>query len=332
MWDQLQHRLVCPACHTALHWEVSEKTGARIQEGRASCQTCHSDYPVHRGIGVFLSPLVRPADLWEGANRDVAAFLKNEPERVRALMEEPIESLNPTDQFVRGLVLEERKDFRRAKVAIDLATRGMYAASYWSAWQSQIRFVKRQLSHCQGPVVDIASGTGILLEAVISGSTEEFVGTDISPRVLMRDALVLGSLGLDERLSLLAFDAKQTPFADQSVPTLVTNVGFANIENPDALLSELRRIVADRLLAITLFYPEEEGANTEEIRRLKLDPLMFRSHALAQFEEAGFNVKVLNSQRARAEPTPRGQIMTEVQPDRLPAVGTDVELCTVVAT
>jgi uncharacterized protein YbaR (Trm112 family) len=331
MLERLTRLLVCPACHGSLDWDVSEKTKARIREGSASCGKCGMTYPVHREIGVFLTSLPKPDDLWEEANREIASFLENQPARVRRLMEAPLESLNPTDQLVRGLVHEERKEFGPAKIAIDLANEGMYAPEYRSAWTSQMRFVREQLTRGRGPVIDLASGMGSLLEFLLPDATEQFVGTDVSPRILMRDRTVLGSQGLGERLSLLAFDARRTPFADRSVPTLVTNAGLANIEAPGSLLAELRRVVADRLLAITVFYPEDEGANAEEIRRLKLDSLMYRGPAVQQLERAGFRVQVLNSQRAKAHPTPRGEIMSEVKPDRLPVVETEVEWCTLLA-
>jgi len=331
MRDQLRRLLVCPACHGPLRWKVSEKAGGRIQEGSARCTECDVAYPVHRGIGVFLTSLPKPEDLWDEANREIASFLRDEPERVRKLMEAPLEALNPTDQFVRGLLLEERKEFGPAKIATDLAVEGMYPVQYRTAWTSQMRFVKQQLARGRGPVVDLASGMGMLLEFLLPEATEQFVGTDVSPRVLIRDQTVFRSLGLGERLSLLAFDARRSPFADRSVPTLITNVGLGNIENPGSLLKELRRVVADRFLAITVFFPEEEGPNAEEIRRLKLDSLSYRGSAMARFEEAGFRVQMHNSQKVTARPTPRGKIMSEIQPDRLPVVETEVEWCTLVA-
>lgn len=280
---------------------------------------------------MFLESSQGPGDLWEEANGEIAAFLRNEPTRVRRLMESPLESLNPTDQLVRGFVLEEHKDFRQARIALQLANEGMYAPGFRSAWKSQVRFVKERLTGLRDPVVDLATGMGSLLEIVLPATTHQFVATDVSPRVLLRDKQAFDALGLGSQLSFLAFDARHPPFAGGSVPTLITNVGLANIESPGALLRELRRVVRDEFMAISLFYPEEEGPNSEMIHRLKLDPLMFRSSALQQFEEAGFSVRVHNSQKVTARPTPKGEIMSEVQPDRLPVVETEVEWCTLVA-
>lgn len=329
--EQLTRLLVCPACHGSLQWVFFQRRGDRIQEGKAICGVCRSDYPVHQGIAVFLTTLPKPEDLWNEADTEIASFLKSEPERARRLMEAPLESLNPTDQLVRGFVLEARKDFVQAKNALDRANHGMYTAQFRAASRSQTHYVKERLAVRPGPVVDLASGMGSLLESLLPDSTQQFIGTDVSTRVLLRDQEVFDHFGLGSRLSFLAFDARHTPFADGSLPSLVSNVGLANIENPGDLLEELRRVVSGEFLAISIFYPEDGGPNSEMIHRLNLDSLLYRESALRHFHRAGFEVEVCNMQKATARPTPRGEIMNEVQPDRLPVSETEVEWCTLVA-
>jgi len=229
------------------------------------------------------------------------------------------------------MILEEQQQFPSAQLARDAAREGMYTPGYLAAWKNQMRFVTHRLSALPGPVVDLATGLGYLLECALPETTQPFVATDVSPRVLLQDQKRFGELGMGERLSFLAFDARHPPFADRSIPTLVTNVGLANIEEPGDLLKELRRVLAGTLTAIMLFYPEEEGPNSKLIRQLKLESLLYRESALRLFEGAGFSVQVHNSQRVVARPTENGEIMPEVQPDRLPAVETEVEWCTLVA-
>jgi hypothetical protein len=247
-------------------------------------------------------------------------------------METPLEALNPTDLLVRSFVHEERNEFVPAKAARDRAEAGLYPSAFLSAWRDQVRFVREQLSVRPGTVFDLATGIGSLLEQVLPGTTQQFVGTDVSPRVLLGDQRRFDRLGLGSRLSFLAFDARHPPFKNRSVGTLTTNVGLANIEEPGDLLKELRRIVSGQFLAVTLFYPNDGGPNSEMIRRLNLEPLMYRDSALRLFEAAGFRVQLCNSKSVEARPTPTGEIMSEVQPDRLPVVETRVELCTLVAS
>jgi uncharacterized protein YbaR (Trm112 family) len=332
MMDELTSILVCPACHGALDWRDSLRVGLRIVQGKAVCSQCRADYPLREGIGVFFPSHPKPDDLWEQVDRETIEFLHGEPVRAHRLMDAPLESLGPTDLLVRGFVHESRQEFGAAKIANDLAVEGLYTPEFRAASKSQMRFLKERLADRPGPIVDLASGRGSLLEFLLSGASQEFVGTDLSTRVLLRDQRFFDFLGLGSKLSLLALDARHTPFADHSVPTLVTNVGLANIENPGPLLRELRRAVSGEFLAITIFYPETEGSNADMIRRLKLEPLLYRRSAVREFEQAGFSVQVSNSILARARPTPPGVIMHEIRPDRLPVVEAELECCTLVAT
>ena len=330
--DGLTDILVCPVCHGALDWRGSMRVGHRIVQGKAVCSQCQADYPFHEGIGAFLPSHPKADDLWEQVDRETAEFLHGEPVRARRLMDAPLESLSPTDLLVRSFVHASRRDFGAAKIAVDLAIEGLYTPEFRDASKSQMRFLKERLADRPGPIVDLASGRGSLLEFLLPGASQEFVGTDVNTRVLLRDHQYFDFLGLGSKLSLLAFDARHTPFAHQSVPTLVTNVGLANIENPGTLLRELRRVVSGEFLAITIFYPKVEGPNADMIRRLKLEPLLYRRFAVQEFEQAGFPVRVSNSILARARPTPPGVIMHEIRPDRLPVVETELECCTLVAT
>ena len=332
MHELVVRLLVCPACHGTLRWEIHQKTGPELEEGAATCSACAATYPVHQGIAVFLLESGRPEDLWENANSQIEDLVRSEPEKARLLLESPVEGMNPTDLFFRGLILESRERFQEAKEARDLAWAGSYSSEQQACVRGQMDFVKREVAGCAGPVVDLASGMGTLLEVLLPAATQHVVATDFSPRVLRRDRAVLGSRARDGGLSYLAFDARHTPFADRSVPTMVTYVGLANIRDPGGLMKELRRVVSGSLLAISLFYPEEPGPNVDTIRELKLDALMFRASALRQFGNAGFKVKVENSQKVLARPTPKGVILEGAGTDALPVVDADVEWCTLVAT
>ena len=288
---------------------------------------------MHAGIAAFLPSPPGPEDLWASADRETAEFLATDPDRARRLMDEPVERLHPTDLLVRALVHDARREFGTAKAAADRAMEGLYTPECRAASRDQMRHLRERLEGRPGLVVDLASGRGSLLEFLLPGTSREWVGTDLSTTVLLRDRRYFDDfLGLGSRLSLLAFDARRTPFADRSVPTLVTNLGLANVEDPGALLDELRRVVSGELLAITHFYPDREGPNAEEIRRRKLDPLLHRGPALRAFEAAGFSVTVTHPVLAMARPTPPGILLPEVRPDRLPVVETPLEWCTLVAT
>ena len=145
----------------------------------------------------------------------------------------------------------------------DLANKGLYTKAYLDCANSQIKYVINWLSATDGPIVDLASGRGYLATRLVRELQRPVVVSDFSPAVLRRNRQYFERLGLYGFVSLLAFDARRTPFKDGAVKLLTTNLGLPNIEEPGDLLKELRRIVDGVFLAISHFYPEEDEKNAE---------------------------------------------------------------------
>jgi uncharacterized protein YbaR (Trm112 family) len=61
--------LECPACHGKLEWTVTESDGEHVEKTEAICTSCAAVYPVHEGIGIFLTPDLQRQDLREEASR-----------------------------------------------------------------------------------------------------------------------------------------------------------------------------------------------------------------------------------------------------------------------
>ena len=101
--------------------------------------------------------------------------------------------------------------------------------------------------------VDVASGRGSLAERMARKLDRPMIATDFSARVLRRDQDLFRFLGLLDRVSLLAFDARQTPLKDGLVKTITSNLGLSNIENPGRFLQELRRVIDGELVSIVAF-------------------------------------------------------------------------------
>ena len=243
----------------------------------------------------------------------------------------PPAALSPADLFYRAHLLEVRG---RYDEAADLAAQALsrsYTPAYRGCHESQMRSLIERLRTAPGPIVDLASGRGALVEALLREVRQPMVATDVSPRVLRRDRRWLDHLGLYDRVSLLAFDARRTPFRDGAVQTLTTNLGLPNIPHPGGLLGELRRIVSGTFYAITHFYPEEDEANGHVIREAGVATFLYRRTALEQFAAAGWQVEVTNVQCGPAAPTPRGVILEGAGIDALPVVETTLEWCLLVA-
>lgn len=333
MHDYLIEMLECPACHGELAWIIAERHADRVETAEARCAVCDAVYPVREGIGLFLTPDLPREDLWEQVDSQLIQHLREHPEVERQLMDVPLETLAPADQLFRGMILEERGEYAEAKAAEDWANAGLYTPEYLTGWDSQVNYVLECLSASDGPIIDLASGRCYLVEQLARRLDQPIVATDFSPRVLRRDRQWLESLGLGlyDRVSLLAFDARRTPFKDGAVGALTTNVGLPNIEQPGDLLQELRRVVAGTFLAIHHFYPEDDEANATAIREVGLAALLFRRSALECFAEAGWQVEVANECAVKARPTPTGVVLEGVGVDAFPVAETALEWCVLVA-
>jgi hypothetical protein len=283
-------------------------------------------------IGLFLTPDLPRNDLWEQSGSGLSQFLAAHPEIERKLLETPLEGLAPADGFLRAMLLEELGRYPEASQVHALADRGLYTPEYRCCRESQLDWLLDWLSRAQGPVFDLASGRGNLVELLLRRLDRPMVATDFSPRVLRDDLRRWQSLGLAGRVSCLAFDARRTPFKDRAVETMTTHLGLPNIEKPEDLLHELRRVVSGAFLAISHFFPEEDEANRAAIRSAGLEALLYRKSSLELFSDAGWQVEVRNACRGAALPTPHGVILEGARIDSLPVTGTTLEWCVLLAT
>ena len=331
MHSYLIDLLQCPACHGTLDWQVAESDATHIETAEARCASCGAVYQVREGIASFLTPELPRDDLWEKVDSELTYYLKNNPSDEALLMLSPLEALNPADQAYRAIVLDEREDFAAADQANQNAEAGLYTDAYLACQSNQIQFVLERVAQGSGPVVDLASGRGLLVEKMARFTTRPVVATNFSPRALRRARKRFQFLGLDERISLLAFDARRTPFKDQAVQTLTTFLGLPNIVEPVVLLAELRRICSGELLAAHFFFPNDDQPNLEYLYAADLQDLLLKEPALTAFVQSGWQVETANVCSALARPTPMSEILMGARVDGLPVADTTLEWCTVIA-
>jgi uncharacterized protein YbaR (Trm112 family) len=331
MHDYLVQMLACPSCRGEIDWDISERRQGRMETAEARCAACDITYPVREGIGMFLTQVLPRDDLWELVDGQLMQYLREHPDIERKLMDVPLDSLGPADQFFRAMALEERGEYAEVKAAEEAADEGLYTSEVRACRDSQYDYALERLSGGEGPIVDLASGRCYLVERMARALERPIVATDFSPSVLRRDRRWLEHLGLYDRVSLLAFDARRTPFKDGAVGTLTTNQGLPNIEEPGELLRELRRIVSGTFMALHHFYPENDEANGEVIRQAGLATLLYRRSALAGFVEAGWQVAAANPCAGRALPTPTGVVLEGAGIDGLPVAETTMEWCVLIA-
>ncbi|MCP4358734.1 MAG: methyltransferase domain-containing protein [Chloroflexi bacterium] len=319
--------LVCPACHGELVWEIEKQTSERLHTAVANCLTCQSNYPVRDEIGIFLLPDLPRNDMWEQVDSNLMKFLRDHPEVERQLMEPPLEAISPADQMFRSMVLDEKGQYAEAKQAEETAQVGLYTNDYLTCWSSQVDFLLAQLGSSNEPIVDLASGRGYLVEKLIQQRHQPIIATDFSPRVLRRNRLYLSHFGYYDRVTLLAFDARRTPFRDNVVPLMTTNLGLPNIEKPGALGAELGRIVNGRFLGVSFFFPEDDEVNAKVIWESGLETFLYRETAVSHFHHASWRVKIMNSCVGAASPTPTGKVLEGVGVDGIPITDTELEWC-----
>jgi len=331
----MHHRLIemlqCPHCHGELKWSITEKSEHHIETGEAVCVECAAIYPIREGIGSFLTPDLAREDLWQQVESGLSGYLRTHPETENKLLGVPLEELAPADQFFRSMILSERGDIPGAKAASQAARSGMYTEEYLQCSRRQTDFALELISRTEGPIVDLASGQGFLVEKMAKGLRRQVVATDFSPRVLRSNRRRFVHEGLDHLVSLLAFDARRTPFRNGAVNTLTTYHGLPNIMNPGDLLGELRRVVSGSFIAITQFYSQDDTVNAKAIEEYGLSDLIFRKPALEGFSRTGWDAQVAWSAPARVSPTPVGVVIEGAGIDGLPVADTTLDFCVILA-
>lgn len=317
--------LECPGCHGSLAWNIAEQRGERIEEAEARCTECGATYPVQEGIALFLLTDLPRNDFWEQSESHLSRYLREHAEVERQLMDGPVDQLAPADQFLRAMVLSDRGAYSEAKALNDLAISRLYTPQYLTCLATEIKQLASSLSPSSWPLVDLASGRGTLIEMLVQQIEQPVIASDFSPTVLRRNRRQLEFFGLADRVTLLALDARRTPFKQGAVKTMTTLLGLSNIEKPHLLLQELRRIISGTLRAIVHFFPEDDEANTEAIRAMTTPTFFFRRSTLEHFVAAGWQVELMNMCMGQAQPTPRSVVLPGTQIDGLPVAETTLE-------
>jgi hypothetical protein len=118
---------------------------------------------------------------------------------------------------------------------------------------------------------------------------------------------------------------------DGAVKTLTTFVGLPNIDQPDLLLHELRRIIAGILFAISHFFPEDDEANVSAISEMGSSAFLFHRSAQEQFTAAGWQAELTNACTGYARSTPSSLLIEGLGIDGLPVADTVLEWGVLVA-
>ena len=331
MQKYLVEILECPKCHGKLDWNITEQTTDRIETAQVLCQRCSGSYSIQDGIGVFLITDLKRNDLWEQVDR-LEQYLKQHPGLEERLMDVPLDTLGPVDQHYRGDVHKTRGDIEAANAAYSISRKAMYSADTTRCMDSQMDYLINEVSQSDSPIVDLASGECALVRRMLKDLPNLIVVTDFSPTVLVRKRKWLIEQGLYDRVSLLAFDARQTPFTANSISLLTTFLGLPNIQDPGNLLEELYRIVNGKFIAVSCFYPEDDLENGAVIKEGGLTEMLYRNRLLMHYSIANWTIEVKNLCSIKTNASPTGIVLEGAKVDPLPAYDTCLDWCILSAT
>jgi uncharacterized protein YbaR (Trm112 family) len=314
--------LACPECLQSLD---------PLPGGSSSgvcCRGWGALFPEKDGVVLLLPRDSRSEDLWQETATQLAAYLESHPDVARRLLTLPPDELSPADRYYRGLILEERGQVVEGRGLQEQAMTECYTDEWQEGTRRQREWTVAQLRQEPEPVVDMACGTGTLVEDMLAETQAQVVGTDISPRVLRR---LRRRCAPDHasRLTLLAMDARRTAFRDDSLYQLTTFEGLLNIRQPAETLAEVRRLLRGDFWALMSFYPPGDRLNGDRLREMGLEAMGFRSSALAAFAAARLEADVEFETQARVRPTPVATLLEGATLDALPVADTELQLCVV---
>lgn len=328
MHKQYVDMLICPECRGKLEWDIKEENEERIINASIHCTECNYMYEVRDEIAVFLTNSLSRNDLWQKNESSLEKYFKEYPQVYEKLMNTPEEELGGADYWLKASCLEMKGDYERSCKMFQNAFKKIYTKDYIDGWMSQMDYILESVKKQNKPVVDIASGKGYLVEKLLKETNNYVVATDFSPNILSRNKEYYTFTGLYDKLSLIAFDARKTPFKDASIETMTSNLGLQNIERPGDVIKEMCRITKGKFMPIMLFINKNDKVHMDLMGN---DAYATRENAVSTFNECDWNVQVKNSYLADIKPTPVGIIIEGGRIDGFPLNETKIEFCTIVA-
>lgn len=109
-----------------------------------------------------------------------------------------------------------------------------------------------------GSILDLCCGHGNATEALVEAGAE-VTGLDFSPAMLARAQNLVPSA------SFVEGDAANLPFDNNSFDAVVCNVGFGHLPDPDAVLSEISRVLRPAGIAAMTSWREPEFSASFQI-------------------------------------------------------------------
>jgi len=302
MHKALVSMLVCPVCHGELKSRFTRQDETHLIEGEFVCKNCKRKYPVVDGIGVFLDGGEKRDDFWREQEDFATRFRREHPIQFFLLTKTFLGNIKPEHHFLKGLLLENEQILERA-------TESIYTKDYLTGYE-KTKKVLYEVEKDKPPIIlEIACGRGGFFKEFIRSRRGNgvYVATDFSPTVLHNNLKRLRANKLEEKVTLLAFDAKAMPFRDSSVPAMVSNLGLPNIRNDGKAIQETFRVLVPHGIFITNFmFTTEQTENYAKAKELGLAQFYVRNGVDEIFRKVGFEFSLEELHRGSVRPTPGG--------------------------
>ena len=331
MFNFLKEILICPECHEELIWEITDETKAHIMEAKIKCTNCTKTYAVKNGVGCFVDYQDSPDDSWERVEDWLKNFTAENPDITEKLMTTDIEKLNAADIMIRSMLNKIKGNHDEAEILNKLYRQKAYKEETLKAGYAQADYIINALKNEKDFILDVASGQGTLISKFLENTDTCVVSSDMSLNVLEKAKESAEKGGFGDRVSYMAFDLNKSPFKNKSVKTITTYVGLQNIENPEKIFGELRRICGGKLYSACVFCCEDNVINRKALENDGLDKTWIKNKYIEQFNNAGFVSIVENSIATVDDPTPVGEIVQGVGIDGFPVEPGNFERAVVIS-
>ncbi|TFF63812.1 MAG: class I SAM-dependent methyltransferase [Promethearchaeota archaeon] len=261
MYQEVIDLLECPDCKKSLSTTEIFKEGDEIIKGRVICE-CGKEWEIDSGVLNLGVDEQEDVNRWSEIIEKLGSFEK---------LNEMIKEKTPANQMELGKksiyrIIEEIKE-----------TKPRY-------------------------ILDIATGRGRLLENLIDylPTNAHLVCTDLSLFVLKQDRQSIKKSHPKSKVSFIACDVKELPFANRSFDTIVTFHGVTNMREviPKAL-EEIKRVLKEgkehKFLDISLLLkPDSESIKTlkehyNERGVIGIEDFMTEKGIVKFHEKAGFS-------------------------------------------
>lgn len=311
-------KLCCPVCRSPFGRNADS----------FFCKSCGTRFPVVEGVPVLLAG--RNQDIWKENNSWLAGYFQEHPETAAALKNAPEHTLGGADLPLKAFLLPQQGSEAETLRLWELSFTKNYPEAYRRAFEEQTDFICQSLSSVSEPIVDLASGRGMLLSRFMEKCRAPILASDLSPTTLSSLRRRWAEDAMSGRFGALAFDVKHIPFPDGNLPYLTTCLGLQNIPQPEEAVRELRRVCGGTLFAMCLFFPDSDRENQDAAAQFGLEGAYSKKRLTGLLEKNGWEVTSHDSPEFFLPPTPESDFIKGMRADGLPVAPTIARLSTLV--